>query len=200
MKLFALASSFVLLCSSQANAHLIAPRRATVHVVGNAIYSVVWLPPSALAGVARDREGWVTQTELFRDRSLVDRLGERWILRDGSERARTRRVDLFLQPPDGAPGDRAPEVVMLHHATFARPPRSLEIETDLFGDPRDEPEMTVSASGDLGARVVTMHPPHDRKPLFVARPVRRLFAPLVGAGFIAIASIAVFLRRRRVAH
>jgi hypothetical protein len=199
-----------------ASAHLIAPRRATVHVVGDSVFSVVWLGASelkglgGLEGVELDAEGLVHQDTLERHQTeVVRRLQERWRLRDGAEQADVARVDLVLQPPDDAPpdrGDRADQLVMLHHARFKHPPQRIELDTDLF-DTAAGADLTVSASNDRAAETVTLRPPRARHVFFAgaaerSRSIRTGRAMAVGA--LAAALLATLIaglvaRRRRAA-
>jgi hypothetical protein len=152
-----------------------APGHATLHVLRDSVYSVVWLPASALKGVPLDAAGQVAQSDIEHDQAaIIARLQTQWVLRDGAEQARTLRLDLILQPSDDAPTSRADQLVMLHHAVFSHPPRQVELETDLFGDPRTEPQLTVSATSDSGAETITLRPNRARYVFFLTAKSRSL--------------------------
>jgi hypothetical protein len=204
-----LVAAATLATAATASAHLIAPRSATLHVLGESVYSVVWLPASALTGVDADGDGLLSESEVARVRDrLTDALGRRFVLRDGDDRAATVRIDLVLQPLDDAPPDRAgraAELVMLHHARFSRPPRQVELETDLFGPSTVEPELSVSATRDRAAERATLRPPEARHLFFAAergadtsRPLRfALIGALAGVALSVALSIGAVAGHRR---
>lgn len=192
--------------ASTASAHLMAPRHATVHVLGQSVYSVVWLPASAFRDVEIDAAGLVNQADLARRQpALVEQLQRRWTLRDGDEQAATVRLDLILQPTDDAPPERADQVVMLHHARFSRAPRSVEVDTDLFGDASSDPSLEVTATRDAESEIATLRPRQGNHRFFApsraAAATSRPRAPLLAWGAAAcvlgLLVLVIASRRRR---
>mgnify|MGYP000866035449 CR=1 FL=1 len=197
------AAAIHIIAPTPACAHLMAPGRATVNVVGDSVFSVVWLPASALDGVAHEPDGTVRQAALEAGQAeVVARLGDRWRLSDGGETASTVRLDLILQPPDDAApgrGDRADQLVMLHHARFSHPPRELRLDTDLAvsrsvgGEGGDA--LTVNATRDEESEVAVFGTAASAHVFFhagaaPAEPVRRAgFPPFT----VEIAAILLFL-------
>lgn len=204
-----------LVAPPDARAHLMPPDHATVHVVGNSVFSVVWLPASALDGVPLEADGTVRQASIeARQAAVVANLRERFRLFDGAEPAETIRLDLILQPPDDAPparGDRADQLVMLHHARFAHEPGALRLDTDLVA--RRGPGLSVNATNDRLSEVVTLPPggashvffgdghPGIRAKLRAA--LSSPIAPVVGGVWLAglvLGTLAVLWRRRLAAR
>jgi hypothetical protein len=158
----------VLAIATPASAHLMAPQHSTIRVVDRNVFSVVSVPVSALSGVDDDGDGLLDGTELTRHRAaIVEQLSAGWSLRSGDEVPKIETLDLVAMPPDGATDDRAPHVVMLHHARFAHPVSTLTVSTRLFGN---EPTLTIAASHGKSAESMTLAPDRSNWTFFAPLP------------------------------
>ncbi len=136
------------LLARTADAHLIAPGHATVHVVNDAAFVVLAVPVSALHGADDDGDGELSLAELDHHHAALEaEIDRRFAVADadGSRPAATARVDLVLSPEHQGAQDRSTTIVALKHVTFAAAPRAVDVRTDLFGARPGERELSVSA-------------------------------------------------------
>jgi hypothetical protein len=133
-----------------AEAHLMPAGQGTLNVVGNAVFSVLSVPVSALHDFDDDGDGLLSLKELEKHhRALHDEIDRRFVVSDGDREGSTVRVDLVLSPRDEGPYDRAGEVVALKHTTFAEPPADVFLKCDLFGARDAGQQLTITATRKL---------------------------------------------------
>jgi hypothetical protein len=118
-----------------AAAHLLPPQNATIHAVGDKVYTVVSVPISALSAVDDDGDGQLSVTELRRHQTdISQQFMRRFQLSMPKETGRPL-TSWVLSPQTGG-GAILPMryVVVLEVLQFSKPVDDLTLRTDLFGN------------------------------------------------------------------
>ncbi len=187
-----LSASLVL--SAPAGAHLMALRQATVNVKGDATFSALSLPASALRSADDDGDGLLSREELTRhEAALAAEVEQRWRLAAGGVSGQVQRVDFILQPPDDAPARPADHVVVLHHAQFDGPPAALTLDTDLFGTGAGDEAVTLVATRDGVRQRVTLSPPRAQLTLLGDSSVEATAVALAARGALGASALVAGL-------
>jgi hydrogenase/urease accessory protein HupE len=148
-------------------AHLLPAQNGTLHVVENSVYTVVSVPVSALPGVDDNHDGLISVSELNRHSGdIAAQFRARFHLTNGAEAGRPLFTWALMPQSYGLPAGGAGYVVVLQRTVFSQPPKSLALNTDLFGSASGEGQMTFRASEGKVAEVAVLNP---------ASPTHRFF-------------------------
>jgi len=130
-----------------AAAHLLPPQNATIHAVGDKVYTVVSVPISALSAVDDDGDGQLSVTELRRHQTdISQQFMRRFQLSMPKETGRPL-TSWVLSPQTGG-GAILPMsyVVVLEVLQFSKPVDDLTLRTDLFGTGEGEGKLSIRAT------------------------------------------------------
>ena len=190
----------LLLYADSASAHMMPAQQGTLNVIDNAVFEVVTVPVSALQGVDDDRDGRLSEQEVFRHQASLQRqVGSRFRLYEDNHRG---WLGVLGRSPDHAAKEGVQELVHLRaehderdessragakqilallKTSFPTPPQSLRLVTDLFGTADGEGQLTIRATrGSDPAEVGVLRPLAKEHSFF--RSPARLFADFVALG------------------
>ena len=131
---------------SGASAHLLPAQNATLNLIGKRAYLVVSVAASALKGVDDNGDGLLSGEELDRHKGEIGRqVSARFrvsspegVAKTGFQWVANPQTDMLRPPP-------TPYVVVLSGVEFAKPPSTVTVQTDLFGQAVSEGQMTLRA-------------------------------------------------------
>lgn len=137
------------LLPATAVAHLLPPQNATIHAVGDKVYTVVSVPVSALSGVDDDGDGKLSAAELRRHQGDINQeFMQRFQLRSANEAGHP--LNSWVLSPQTGGGTLVPMtyVVVLEAIQFSKPVDDLALRTDLFGTGDGEATLAIRATRD----------------------------------------------------
>jgi len=135
------------LLPDSAIAHLLPPQNATIHAVGDKVYTVVSVPVSALSAVDDDGDGQLSVAELRRHQAdISQQFMRRFQLSMPKETGRPL-TSWVLSPQTGG-GTILPMsyVVVLAVLQFSQSVDDLTLRTDLFGTGASEGKLSIRAT------------------------------------------------------
>jgi hydrogenase/urease accessory protein HupE len=147
-----------LLLAGAAQAHLMPVQQGTLNVVGAEVFAVVALPASAFPGADDDGDGRLSEAEVAAHRvALLAAVSEGLRLGDGE--APGRQELLLVEAAHDEAGAAPPAgLVALLEVRFPAPPRTLRLDTSLFGSALGARQLTVKASRDGEVEVAVLTP------------------------------------------
>jgi hydrogenase/urease accessory protein HupE len=139
------------LLAPAADAHLLLPQKATLHLVGNKLYAVVSVPVSALGGIDDDRDGQLSALELDEHRSAISSEFRRRFRVATPAEAGQVLTCWAVSPQTGAEMPSPTRyVVVMAVFKFSRPVGAITLDTDLFGKAAGEKQLSIKATRDEG--------------------------------------------------
>jgi len=132
-----------------AAAHLLPPQNATLHAVGDKVYTVVSVPVSALSAVDDDGDGRLSAAELRRHQSDISRqFMQRFQLSMAKESGRALTSWVLSPQTGGGATQPMTYVVVLEVVQFSTSVDDLALRTDLFGTGDGEDRLSIRATRD----------------------------------------------------
>ena len=127
-----------------ASAHLLPAQNATLNLIGKRAYLVVSVPVSALRGVDDNGDGLLSGEELDKHKAEIGRqVSVRFQVSSPEGVARPGFVWVVNPQTDAARPPPTPYLVVLSGVEFAKPPATITVRTDLFGQAVGEGQMTL---------------------------------------------------------
>jgi hypothetical protein len=185
------------LAPRSAAAHLMPPQHGTLNLIDSAVFVVMSLPGSALAGVDDDGDGLLSAAELGAHQSAIRAAVIRRVrISDG---AHPGSVDFFQLNEEHASHDAAAppgstHFLALMKVSFAAAPRELRVETDFWGDLAGEQELALRVTRGAAREAAVLTPDRQAHVFFSAAVAGA--REQVSLAMMAVAAAGLFSGRR----
>jgi hypothetical protein len=146
----------VLVAGASATAHLMVAQRGTLNIVGDGAFMVLSLPVSALQGVDDDGDGRLSMAEGQAHADAIEAQVRRGVqLADARGPLPLQGLMINLSPPDGAPAQPAPQIVVMGRFALGPATEGLRMSLSLFGTGAAEQTQQITVTrGDSKQHMV----------------------------------------------
>ena len=200
----------VLLCSTQASAHLMPAGRGTINVIGDKAYVVMSLPVVTFDEVPACKDGQLDAAQLKANKSAIeDAVGAHLRVQTGGQDARFEQILLNLPGGFGHHSSDEPEIIVMVVARFPSAPQAIGLSLERWAQGAEpiKVQATITEGGKTVRSEIGILSEHTTSYEFFASKAQTLErwvgrgAMHLGGGVDHLAFLLLFLfasaRRRR---